>query len=153
METWKKIPGYENYEVSTLGKVKSLNYKGSGKSRLMNPSKHKHGYMVVSIKGIKKVHQLVAMAFLNHTPCGHEILIDHINEDKSDNRLCNLRLSNNRDNVARQFKRDLPTGVYKIGKRYRAGIHYKDERKHLGYFDTPEEASLVIENYIKEYGR
>ena len=60
---------YEDFEVSNLGKIKSLNYRRTGKSELLNPSKDKGGYLQVTLcknKEYKKcyVHRLVAQTFL-----------------------------------------------------------------------------------------
>jgi hypothetical protein len=60
---------YEGYEVSNLGRVKSLNYKRSGKAKLMKPGDNSKGYLQVELwKNGKpktcKVHRLVAETFL-----------------------------------------------------------------------------------------
>jgi len=44
------------------------------------------------------------MAFLNHTPCGHKLIVDHINENKLDNRVENLQLITNKQNVIKSIK-------------------------------------------------
>jgi len=98
-EIWKDIPGYEEiYQVSSLGNVKSLSrLKTNGKSThiskdlIMSPCKNRNGYLCLLLRinnkaKTIKVHQLVAMAFLNHIPDGtHKIVVDHINHKKSDN--------------------------------------------------------------------
>lgn len=44
-EIWKDIPGYEGkYQVSNTGQVVSLNYNGSGKTRLLRQGHNKDGY-------------------------------------------------------------------------------------------------------------
>lgn len=77
-EEWKDIQGYEGaYKVSNTGKIMSLNYHGSGKSKELISSKPKKGYPYVGLcKGGKvksfKVHRLVAQAFipnLDNKPC------------------------------------------------------------------------------------
>lgn len=94
MEEWKDIKGYEGlYQVSSLGRVKSLNYNKTGKEHLLNPGKVGGGYlMFVLSKGGKRsnllLHRLVAEAFIpnpDNLPC-----VNHKNEDKSDNRVENL---------------------------------------------------------------
>lgn len=95
-EIWKDIEGFEGlYQVSNLGNVRSLNYMRTGKIKNLSPRLHKDGYYQInnlskngSSKSFK-VHRLVAQAFLpnpNNLPC-----IDHINTDKTDNRVENLR--------------------------------------------------------------
>ena len=60
VETWKVIAGYENYEVSDLGRVRNVK---TGK--LLKPTRNKQGRYYVSLgRGNKKyVHQLVIRAF------------------------------------------------------------------------------------------
>ena len=57
------------YKVSNLGRILSLNYNGTGKSKLMNPSANTDGYLVINLCKNKKpktcyVHRLVAESFL-----------------------------------------------------------------------------------------
>ena len=99
MEVWKKIDGFENYEVSNLGNVKRLDslvhqsgkifkYKG----RILKQETVK-GYKRVSLSKENKVtrfqvHRLVATAFymnFNDKKC-----VNHINGIKTDNRSINL---------------------------------------------------------------
>jgi hypothetical protein len=70
-EIWKDVPNYDGfYQVSNLGNVKSF-YKKNEK--ILKQGINRYGYKFVSLsKNNKqktiKTHQLVAMAFLNHTP-------------------------------------------------------------------------------------
>lgn len=99
-EIWKDIPDFEGkYQASNFGRIKSLYY---GKEKILKPSKNKCGYLIVFLykNGIKKtckVHRLVWMAFNGEIPEGYEI--NHINEDKTDNRLENLSLMSHKDNI------------------------------------------------------
>jgi hypothetical protein len=102
-EEWKSIPNYEGlYEVSSLGRLKSLT-----RNKILSPSKE-HGYFKTTISNkIKKkyaIHQLVAMAFLGHEPCRHKLVVDHINENKLDNRVENLQIITNKENVIKSIK-------------------------------------------------
>ena len=72
--------------------------------------------------------------------------IDHINRDKTDNRLENLRSSTRRLNSLNRGPNvnkgsDFPMGVSRNGKGYRAVIKHRSKRHHLGTFKTVEEAS------------
>ena len=94
MEIWKNVKGFEDYEVSELGNVKSLKL---GKERILKNSIDKKGYYKVNLsnKGKTKtfkVHKLVAMAFLNHKPCGYKIVVDHIDNNPLNNNVENLQL-------------------------------------------------------------
>lgn len=163
-EVWKSVPGYEGfYEVSTLGTVRSKDrvacngqfYPG----RTLKQTRGKNGYLHVSfsVKGVRKlcyVHQLVAMAFLGHTPCGYRKVVDHLNNIRSDNRVGNLQITDVRTNSSKDAKGTLPTGV-NFNKRskkkpYRARIQINGVRVHLGSFPTVEEAHQAYLNKLQE---
>jgi len=115
MENWKEIKGYENlYAVSDLGNIKSLEKKVLMKGKFpyikkentLNPFVQKNGYLAVGLTKegrIKtfKVHQLVAIAFLEHERCGMKIIVDHKNNNRKDNNVNNLQLISQRDNASK----------------------------------------------------
>ena len=91
---WKDIPGYEGlYQVSNLGEIKSLNYRNTGKEKIIKPRKNKGGYLrVVLCKNGKQkdflVHRLVAIAFIpNHNNYNQ---VNHKDENPSNNNVNNL---------------------------------------------------------------
>ena len=101
-EVWKPIKGYEGlYEISNLGRVKSLNYRGTGKEKILKNIEDYKGYLEVCLTKngrhkIFRVHRLVAEAFIpnpENKPC-----VDHINTIKNDNRIENLRWVTNKEN-------------------------------------------------------
>lgn len=100
-EVWKPIPGYEGYEVSSLGSVKSLPGKQWGRfvrktTRILLGSKDKDGYHRVEIAGkTVKVHRLVLLAF--HGPC-NGLQSRHLNGKNDDNRSSNLRWGTAKEN-------------------------------------------------------
>ena len=102
------------YKVSNLGKILSLNYKNTGKAKLMNPSKTTDGYLQVCLsknKEYKKcyVHRLVAETFLenpenlpevNHKDENKKNNFVFLNEDGTVNKeKSNLEWKNHRDNL------------------------------------------------------
>lgn len=101
-EVWKDIKDYEGlYQVSNWGRVKSLNYNRTGKAEVMIPRKTKKGYLLVQLSknGKKKtcsVHRLVAGAFLDNPEGKPEI--NHIDENKENNRVDNLEWIWHKDN-------------------------------------------------------
>ena len=102
-EIWKDIEGYKGlYQVSSLGRVKSLNYHRTGAERVLRAGKERNGYLKVTLfkDGKMKrhfVHRLVAQAFLDNPLSLPEV--NHINEIKDDNRVENLELCDRRYNI------------------------------------------------------
>lgn len=163
-EEFRDIPGFEGiYQVSNLGNVKSLPRKilnGKAfyisKERILKPSICSKGYYFFVLKKPKaiRVHKLVAMAFLNHIPDGtHKIVVDHINNIRTDNRLENLQLITNRENCSKDKKNGSSkyTGVYwsKERNKWKSKININGKSIHLGYFKIETEASEYYQNALK----
>lgn len=92
-EIWRNISGYPGYQVSSLGRVKSLNYNQTRIEKIMKPHKNKRGYLQISLSNKGKVknitvHRLVCNAFLPNPLNLPQI--NHRNEIKEDNRVENL---------------------------------------------------------------
>jgi len=114
------------------------------------------GYRVVKIKGkTYPVHHLVWLLFHKELP---EQFIDHINHDRLDNRITNLREVTPQENMRNQSLSKANTsgftGVrfHKDSGKYYAYIYIDGFEKSLGYFDTKEEAILARIKANKEYG-
>lgn len=101
-EIWMFIPYNTNYMVSNFGRVKSLNYNHyQGKEHILKQAKTRIGYLQVGLyKNGKRrnflVHRLVWEAFNGPIPEGMQI--NHLNEEKTDNRLENLSLMTAKEN-------------------------------------------------------
>lgn len=123
-EIWKDIEGYEGlYQVSNLGRVKNLERyvnsrsgKRKSKEKILKQSRNRYMYVVLS-KNSKRncftVHRLVAKAFLpnpNNLP-----QIDHINTDKTDNRVENLRWVTHSENMKNPI-----TYIYRCDNHYKS---------------------------------
>ena len=92
-EIWQDIAGYEGlYKVSNLGRVKSLNYRRTGKEHLLNKTLSKGYWRVLLSKNCisKKfsVHRLVSQAFIENPENLPQV--NHIDENKLNNRVENL---------------------------------------------------------------
>lgn len=93
-EIWKDIKGYEGlYQISNLGNVKSMNYNGTGKERILIPGKQPNGYLIVKLSknGIIKnflIHRLVGQTFIENPKNLPQV--NHIDEDKTNNCVDNL---------------------------------------------------------------
>jgi len=166
MEIWKKVKGYENnYEISSFGRVKSLSrtIKRDGfdillKEKILVNFKNSNSYLHITLNknGISKnfkIHQLVAIAFLNYTPDKtHRILVDHKDNNKHNNFLDNLQLLNNRQNCSKEqrgFSKYTGVGYAKREQKWRAYIYLNNKFKHLGYFKTEIEAHLKYQEVLK----
>ena len=160
IETFKRIPNYPNYKVSNCGCV--LSFRSNPSKLLSLNGLDRGGYVLVNLsnKGeqrVQKVHQLVWDAF-GDRPRTDELRIDHKDENKQNNRIDNLQLLTNRENVTKyhQTKRDLPTGVVKhftyVGQKklYMSSIQVHRKIKYLGYYHTPEEASKAYQKALGE---
>ena len=109
MEIWKDVVGYEGYyQVSNLGRVKSLNYRGSKKEKILATNLERTGYVRTHLckEGQHKtirIHRLVAEAFLPNPD--HKNCIDHINTNRADNRVENLRWVTHEENCNNDLTR------------------------------------------------
>lgn len=140
IEIWKVIPGFEDYEISNLGRVR--------RDKVLKLQTQKNGYvyaqMYVNTKRyIKTVHRLVMLTFVSES----KLDVDHINGDKGDNRLSNLRYVTNRDNNlfrkgCKGYHRCKATG------KWQSQILINGKRKFLGRFLTEEEAKAA---YMEAY--
>ena len=165
-EIWKDIPKYEGlYQASNLGRVKSLKRKArhfSGErlvsERILKGAVNRHGYIYVVLakNGYQKTfqaHQLVAMAFLNHTPSGYKEVVDHIDNDKLNNRVDNLQITTNRHNSSKDKK---GTSKYagvcwrKASGKWYAQIYINVKVNYLGLFEDELEAAEAYQNALKE---
>lgn len=150
---WIKIKGFESYGVNKKGQIKNL-IKGN----ILKPVTGSGGYHQVSFnengKRInKKIHIIMAETFLNHTPCGFKVVVDHVNNVKTDNRLLNLQLTTNRHNSSKDIKNKTSrfTGVTWDKTRKKWETRYKIGKKqfYIGRFDSEIEAAEAYAEKIK----
>ena len=153
MEIWKTIKEFEEYQVSNLGRIKSFK---CGKERILKPNIQNQYYAVNLFKNKKlnnfNIHKLVAINFLNHTPCGMKLVINHINFNKLDNRVCNLEIVTHRENSNQKHLKSSSqyTGVSwdKKSNKWKSSICINNKPKILGTFNNEKEASLYYENAL-----
>jgi len=128
-----------------VGSFKRLITVGSNATKdtvIFGPLDHYgYPYIVVDRKPYKS-HRLAWIISNGDIP--EHLRIDHINRNRSDNRLCNLRLVTHMENCHNQTLKSINTsgypGVNKKNKKWRARIKANYKNIHLGYFDTKEEA-------------
>ena len=152
-EIWRDITGYEGYcQVSSEGRVKSLERKFPiwhggeriQKERILKQAVTHNGYLRVTLyTGNKpktlKVHRLVCQAF--HENPDNKPQVNHINEDKADNRACNLEWCTAKENMNHGSanersakKRSKPIGQFSLdGKLIKVWQSACEVRRQAGF--------------------
>jgi len=118
-------------------------------------SKTKDGYIMLSVGGKKILAHRVAWLFAyGEFAQGN---LDHINRNKSDNRIANLRLANASENAQNRLKNSKNTSGYKgvtwhkRDEKWQAAITVKGKVLHLGYYANVEDAYASYVEASKKY--
>lgn len=104
MAQWRDIPEFPNYQASDVGIVRS-NRKKTDWQQLHQLTVFKYKKVFVYKKNIRKivfVHRLIMLAFVGHAPPG--MVVAHLNNDPSDNRLVNLKYCTQKENISHKIK-------------------------------------------------
>lgn len=157
-EIWKPIEGFDNYEISNFGRVKSTK---KGFDKILKNNIGSRGYYSVNLykdkSYIKFVHQLVAIAFLNHKPCGYKLVVNHKDFNKLNNKVDNLEIVTNRENTNLKHIKSSSkyVGVHydKNKNKYRSRIEINYKKIHLGYFENEYDAHLAYQLKLKEISK
>jgi len=168
IEGWKDIPDYEKlYEASDLGRIKGISrLVDSGKGfyripdRILKQSNGSEEYLVLSLskdnKSIKhRVNVLIAMAFMGHISGNHDKIVDHVFQNRKDNRLCVLQIISQRKNTNQKHLESSSNhiGVYfhNTHKKWCSAIRILKEKIHLGAFEKEEDAAkaynIALDNW------
>ena len=151
IEIWKEINGYKGlYEISNLGRVKSLSCNTTKKEKVLKNRTGKDYYDVALYKNKqpkpKLVHRLMAIEFLpnpENKPC-----INHIDGNKRNNTLDNLEWCTHSENMIHSFRTGLqkPQWAGKLGKEnkmYKIVEQYTNEGIFIRSFFGGAEASRI----------
>ena len=159
-EEWRTVKGFENYQVSSLGRLKTINFRNTGREYILKLTLNRGGYLKFNFRKngktvTKKIHQLVAIAFLNHTPCGFDLVVNHKNFIRHDNRLENLEIISQLENIRyrnpdkkAEFSGDIGVNWHKGDRKWYSSITINGEYKYLGCFSDKEEASKYYQNAL-----
>jgi hypothetical protein len=161
IEIWKDVPEYEGfYQVSNLGRVKSLIKHNGTNERILCPSNNGKNYLQITFNinykpKCFKVHVLVAMAFLGHKPDGtQKVVIDHKDNNRLNNRVDNLNLTTQRENSSKDKKGGTSefTGVHwdKNKNKWGARIRFKKSCINLGVYDLELDAAKAYQKALGE---
>jgi hypothetical protein len=143
-ETFRIIKDFEKYEVSNFGRVKN-NKTG----RILKPQIDSHGYYKVSLcsdgkQFNKKIHKLVGETFIPNP--FNKSCIDHIDNNKLNNNVCNLRFCTQQENCMNSKLSSNNTSNYKgvsfskQSNKWMAYIDINGKKQYLGYFEKIEDA-------------
>lgn len=117
-------------------------------------TKNAYGYIVIKISGQDYYASRLAFVYVHGDVLGCDDDVDHENRIRDDNRICNLRKASRTQNAANNIrsrsKHDLPRGVVRDGKKFRASIRAFGVRKHLGNFNTADEAGRAYQSAARQ---
>ena len=152
---WHWIQDYENrYRIYKNGQVESCIFK---KNKIMKPTKTDNGYLRIGLRkgGEKKkflIHRLIGIHFIPNPENKEQI--DHIDGDRTNNSISNLRWVSNKENALNsknwgKYKK----GVYfnKPANKFLSRISINGKYKHLGYYETEDEAHEVFKQKFLEH--
>ena len=137
-EIWKLIPSSPNYMASNLGNIKRIKEprKGMVLKLQVSNTRYKRAWDSQRKKW-NQVHICVAQAFLGERPKGYDI--DHIDKNRLNNCVDNLRYCTHRENMANMRNNSkYGVGVSKPRKGYETRISINNKVTYIGTFDTPE---------------
>lgn len=142
---WRIITDYPEYEVSNLGQIRR-------KDKVLKPKLNTKGYYGVDLwkqnqRKRKRIHRLVACAFLpniDNKPC-----VDHIDRNRTNNEVSNLRWVTYSENNVNKLRRELFGITWKKShKQYQVRFGLRTNQKHYGYYKTLEEAIQVRDTVL-----
>jgi len=170
-EEWQDITRYEMfYQVSTFGRVRSMDRivnHGSGRKKLVGTILKSNiggsGYLQVGLsKGCKrktfKIHSLMGQQFLGYILNGNmDLVIDHLDGNKLNNHVSNLRTITNRENVTRAIsgRSSKHVGVcwHNATNKWMSRIKINGKSVYLGVFEEEYDAHITYQAKLKEITR
>lgn len=137
------------WRVSAGGHVKPGDIAGS---------LYKNGYRHIRINTRSYLSHRIAYSIHHRIDLGQLLKIDHINGDRADNRISNLRLATNSQNLLNQKKRTGSSSEYfgvffhKTRNRWVTRVTVDGRQKEIGTFTSETSAARAYDNYVKQHG-
>lgn len=134
---FRYIENLDGYLVSKCGKIYS-----EFSDKILKQQTTYNGYKRIKLRGIKYyVHQLVVSSFIGERPVGvnSKFHIDHIDDDKTNNNVSNLRIISRRDNIYKE-KNKLTGAQITSGGKWMAQVRINGWLQYLGTYDRREQA-------------
>ena len=148
-ECWRSIDGYINYQVSNIGRVRKAD---SGKI-MSDKRRAGRGYAIVGLykdgncKNFK-IHRLVAEQFIPKPHGNVKLEVDHIDRNKTNNIVSNLRWVSHQQNAWNKIKtcgatssKYVGVALHKSRNKWEAYIGHDSRRLYLGIFNTDKDAA------------
>ena len=154
MEEWKKVEGYENYSVSNFGNIRNDKF-----NRNLIPKLKKNGYYQIGLcknnnRQFFTIHRLVGLHFLEKVEGKYEI--DHIDRNKTNNHISNLRYATRSEQERNKNKRKNCSSIYKgvsfhkSRNKWQGQIRIDRKLKYFGFFENELECAKKYNEYIIE---
>lgn len=132
--------------------------RGSARAGTVAGTLHPTGYRVIRVNGKFLLAHRVALALANGSWPDPELEVDHLNGDRADNRIANLRLADAGINAQNQrgLRVDNSSGYsgvdwYAAAGKWRARARLAGRRHYIGLFEDPAAASAAVEAYKAQH--
>jgi hypothetical protein len=148
-----------NYCTETGVFTWRMKRRGRARVGTVAGTKHPKGYIRISIDHVDHLAHRLAWIFV-HGPIDDSMVIDHINGNRSDNRIENLRVvtgmqnaNNQQTRLAGARKAMLGASFHKPSGKWISRVKINGKDKYLGLFDTPEQANQAYLAAKREFAK
>ena len=140
---WRDIPGFKSYQASSDGQIRNKKTL-----RVLKPS-IRNSYLSVSVTKNMKVHRLVALAFIPNLE--NKPHIDHIDRNRSNNKIDNLRWSTQSENNSNRCTgKGVNRYIYPELNKFTVRIELGEHSFRIGPYLTIEQARFARDKLIEE---
>lgn len=153
MEQFARLKDFPNYAISNHGRVLNIE-----RQTYLSPSINRDGYYIVNLRNNDNktrhtfsIHRLIALCFIDNQ--NNHRCVDHIDRNKTNNNINNLRWVSHQENNRNRTKFQNCSSKFKGVCFDKRSNKWKTEIRiikkiHLGYFDTEKDAAKAYNDYI-----